>query len=506
MRWIALPLVLLVGCTTRPVEKVALEPVIEDRDVFPLNLEKDFDILFVIDNSNSMGQEQVNLSQNFPKFIDALRNFKLGPDGSGKPCTPSNQSGCKIPNVHIGVVSTDLGAGNYGLPSCEVSSGDRGKLQSQPRIAGCVPPSKPYIDYNEGVTNIASPTKDPVTQVKEAFQCIAEIGTGGCGFEHTLEAARRALDPALNLNPGFIRDNAYLAIVFITDEDDCSAQKPQLFDSNQTDLSDPLGPLTSFRCFEFGIECDINDRTKPGPRKSCRPAYDWLYKVQDYVDFFKTLKKPERIIVSALAGPTDKVEVGFDGQSPNLRPSCQTKSGNAAPALRIKGVVDAFGDHGQFSTICTDDFGPALKELGDLLVTNLNHCLDQPPLTPTGMMTCSAGAVVSQGVTCQQGCLEQADCVVREVTYDSNDQEHATVLTRCESDKFTRADDKDCGAICPCWRIVPSPSCDREGRTGYKLEILRKGEPPQGASAVLACQASALPWGSLEFSQLPQCK
>ena len=36
------------------------------------------DILFVIDDSGSMGEEQGNLAQNFPLFIEALNNFNDG--------------------------------------------------------------------------------------------------------------------------------------------------------------------------------------------------------------------------------------------------------------------------------------------------------------------------------------------------------------------------------------------------------------------------------------------
>ena len=517
---VALSTSLLFGCADRPVEKVPPQEFIEDVETYPLSLETEVDILFVIDNSNSMGQEQANLARNFSKFIDALRTSKLGSDGSGKPCTAQDSSGCKIPDVHIGVVSTDLGAGSYGLPSCEVSGGDGGKLLAKPRIAGCTPPAQPFIRYVQGVTNIQGGANDPIQQVKEAFQCIAEIGTGGCGFEHTLEAARRALDGCgadanndklgdCKLNPGFVRRDAMLAIVFITDEDDCSAQKPQLFDPQQTDLTDPLGPLTSYRCFEFGVQCDINDRSKPGPRKDCKPAFDWLYKVDDYVQFFKSLKRDEgRVIVSAIAGPTDKVEVGLDAQNPVLRPSCQTIDGHAVPALRIKGVVD--GLDGQLFPICTNDFGPALKGIADKIVSNINLCLDRPPLSPRGGLVCSAGARIGTDlsgapVTCNQSCLERADCVVKEAVPQAGGQEKLTVLPRCPTAKFQDPTDKDCGAGCPCWRLVPKRSCDQNGLDGYALDILRRGEAAKGSHAVVSCQTSALPWGSAEFSALPQC-
>jgi hypothetical protein len=63
--------------------------------------------------------------------------------------------------------------------------------------------------------------------VAGAFSCIAQLGPDGCGYEQSLEAMYRALDPAVN--PGFIRDDAALAVLFITDEDDCSARDTSLY-------------------------------------------------------------------------------------------------------------------------------------------------------------------------------------------------------------------------------------------------------------------------------------
>jgi hypothetical protein len=112
--------------------------------------------------------------------------------------------------------------------------------------------------------------------VSEAFACSAQVGTGGCGFESPLEAARWALDPARKANPGFLRPDSLLALIFVTDEDDCSAKNPKLFDPNQGGLNDPLGPLTSFRCFELGVDCQCGggacSRTTVGVRHNCKPA------------------------------------------------------------------------------------------------------------------------------------------------------------------------------------------------------------------------------------------
>ena len=61
----------------------------------------------------------------------------------------------------------------------------------------------------------------------DTFTCIAALGEDGCGYEQQFTAITRALGadgqapPAEN--QGFLRDDAYLAIVLITNEDDCSS-------------------------------------------------------------------------------------------------------------------------------------------------------------------------------------------------------------------------------------------------------------------------------------------
>ena len=402
--------VLLAGCPQRsPVAADGGDPVIpnEGCHYLPLFEDKEVDILFVIDNSNSMEHEQRSNLKAFPKHVDALKSKKLGGG---------------IPNVHIGVISTDLGAGNYHLPSCLGVGGDQGKLQNKPRIAGCTPPSDPWISYQDGKTNIPGAKGDPVNSVKAAFQCISEIGINGCGFEQTILASHRALDPALNTTPGFLRQRALLAVIYITDEDDCSASNPGLYDPSQQGLSDPLGPLTSFRCFEFGVQCECPGaskclRTTLGPRKNCVPGGKYLHKVDDFITYFKKLKKtvdgkpnPGRVLMAAIAGPTDRVEVGLDGQVPTLKPSCQTSQGYAVPAIRIKALVHAFAQElsaqevaeikanktntpywvdsdgkwreENLSTICSSDYSPALRRIGERVASSLGTtCLTGPALT-----------------------------------------------------------------------------------------------------------------------------
>ena len=54
---------------------------------------RDLDILFVIDNSGSMAEQQASLAANFPRMIDVLEQLDGG-----------------LPNLHIGVTTSDMGS------------------------------------------------------------------------------------------------------------------------------------------------------------------------------------------------------------------------------------------------------------------------------------------------------------------------------------------------------------------------------------------------------------
>src|SRR5690242_14348266 len=75
---------------------------------------RNLDLLFMIDNSSSMRSSQTNLTANFPTFMDALENLPGG-----------------LPNIHVAVVSSDMGAGDGTIPGCS-RAGDAGKFHAAP--------------------------------------------------------------------------------------------------------------------------------------------------------------------------------------------------------------------------------------------------------------------------------------------------------------------------------------------------------------------------------------
>jgi hypothetical protein len=294
-------------------------------------------------------------------------------------------------------------------------------------------------------------------------------------------------------------------VVFITDEDDCSASNATLFDPSQQSLSDPLGPLTSFRCFEFGVTCDVNDRNAMGARGNCKPDEKsaYLHSVSGYIDFFEKVKgSADDVILVAIAGKLSPVSVGRDGQNPSLSPSCQTATGHAVPPIRLGKVVEHFG--GEVYSICTDDFGPALRNIGERIVMKLKEpCVSRPLLSDTGHFVCTTGTDLGRGETCGANSLAQADCVMQEI--DRNEQ--TLDIPRCSEALFYDAQTDSCAGECPCWRLRTSPKCGPSvGTSPYSIEILRNHTPSYGTIVAAFCSASTSKWGSKEMRELPRAE
>jgi len=360
------------------------------------------DLLFVIDNSGSMAGEQANLRANFPALMTQLQAAAGG-----------------MPNVHIGVTTTDLGTGLFQITYCEQVGGEAGQLVT----GSCTNPvGVPYIvdveaegcsitkDVN-GVCSAHSCSQthcahepsatlvvDSLTgcprcrnytgeSLEDVFDCVASLGTMGCGFEQPLEAMYKALDPATTANAGFVRADSVLAVILVTDEDDCSGSNPQLYDNTQTAIDSTLGPLTSYRCFEFGVTCDINSRTQTGTRHDCVPRDDpaaLLYPISRYIGQLAGLRDLGRIVVAAIAGPVTPSSsgvghdmiIGLDDMSqPELQFSCMVVDGGAVPGIRVHSFVEAFNTPTNLGTwaytsICNPDYSQPLQGIGQQIGTS----------------------------------------------------------------------------------------------------------------------------------------
>jgi hypothetical protein len=430
----------LPGCPTRDLTEQEIEVESEGWAEIPVEVNRDLDILFVIDDSGSMAEEQASLAANFDRFIGVLENLEGG-----------------LPNIHLGVVSTDLGAGGWAIAGCE-GDGGGGRLQSAAR-GDCAPPDGAFIRD----IALADGTRDRnyAGSLAETFSCIAQLGTAGCGFEQPLEAMRRALDGSVPGNAGFLRPDAFLLVVFITDEDDCSTADPAMFDTGQTAVDDPLGPLSSFRCFEFGVACDPDTPRAPGARTDCRPraGSPYMHDVDAYAEFLLGLKDdPRMVIVAGIVGDPAPVAVGVDALGrPRLEPSCSSASGEADPAVRLAHLLSRFPARNTLTTICNEDLSDALALIaGSYRLPDpcIWFDIDLDPGTP--------------GV--------QHECVVSDVRGDEE-----TLLSAC--DALPPAP----GTL-PCWHLEEQEACAASPH-GLALRVERGPVTvPAGLRSVMRCR------------------
>lgn len=131
------------------------------------------DVLFVIDNSGSMAEEQKNLRDNFESFMRYFTDSGL--------------------DYHVGVVSTDMD-----------NRQESGRLISDG--------SSRYIDNTYSA-------QDAVSSFRER----ANLGTMGSPDERGKDAAYTALTKEESAtNDGFYREEAVLSIIVISDEPDYS--------------------------------------------------------------------------------------------------------------------------------------------------------------------------------------------------------------------------------------------------------------------------------------------
>jgi hypothetical protein len=334
----------------------ALPPPIDG----PAPRSRALDLLFVVDNSPSMAEEQMNVRRNFAVLMQTLQALPGG-----------------LPDLHVAVVTSDLGAGSKPLSNggCPGSHGDRGTFQTKPSC-GLAADARFLTSFNNGTLNNFQ------GELTSAFACIADVGARGCGYEHTLQAARVALYESITPeNAGFLRADAVLGIVIITDEDDCSA--PTDTDLFVDDLP-YMGTTASFRCAHAGHLC--NGLVPPiaefdVPFESCQAAEDGrLIRVADVVGSLRALKPvpDQQIVVAGIFGwPTNAIGARYRyvnlprNGGIDYGPSCQSVNGEATGALRMKRFVDSFGPSGSFFSICDGDFSPAMQKIGQRLAGHL---------------------------------------------------------------------------------------------------------------------------------------
>ncbi len=179
----------------------------EQTDAFAQGAMAKADVLLVVDDSCSMADKQTNLANNFNAFMTYATNAHV--------------------DFQIGVTSTtvddatDGGSSDGGLCfppfGCFPFPGGGGGNGS------LAPNGLLFRDLDAGIGPILTPKTPNAAAV---FKTMVNLGTNGSGIEEGLAAAALALTPprSTSSNKGFIRTDANLAVVVVSDATDQSPQ------------------------------------------------------------------------------------------------------------------------------------------------------------------------------------------------------------------------------------------------------------------------------------------
>ncbi len=439
------------GCLDRPVAAPDTKLQSGVRLNVVNNAVDSVDILFEIDNSNSMRDNQTTLARQFDVLISQL----VSPPDANMDGTPDYPP---VKSLHVGVVSSDLGTPGSVVPSCVNSDvGDDGLLNpirngqsmrghqpwttAQPgaRPARCTMDPNQYPNFLE----FDAMSTDPAV-FREDFVCNALLSVGGCGLEQQLESVYRSLvvhnpraQPGnMDPNAGFVRDNAVLAIVIVSDEEDGSVRDCRYAEGG-VDCTDAISVFDSTSA--AWAAADLNLRFymyQPGSPQ------DPTWNLDRYIDparpnrGFTSLKlnRPDQVIFATITGVPLQIPLragggpndvdwdallgtnpnGSDGlttmsnegpvsmRQANMDPSCSTRvvpacrregtSYNPAmpacdttqqyfawPSRRLAEVARRFAttyNNGAISSICANDYSPALRQIVERIQQRLSgRCL-----------------------------------------------------------------------------------------------------------------------------------
>lgn len=425
-------------------------------DVNPV---RKLDLLFMIDNSNSMKEEQDSLRANFPKFMAELRKIP-------------GASGPELPDVRIAIISSDVGSGANG--PCLPPQGDRGRFQVK---AGCGLDSAQahWLAAQENGAKVNFTGK-----LEDVFACMASLGVDGCGYEHQLQSIRAALSLANPENQNFVRPDAYLGIIILSDEDDCSAPP-------ESDLFAriPDGHNPNLVCGLQGHTCKgqmVPPNEFMSPLSECKPteaSKTKLIPVEEIVNAVKAVKagRNDRIIVAGIIGwdvdnnnggtrdgATYRIAKNVPGgpgitqdNTMDIQPICSSTNGKATPGIRLKGFIDAFGsEYGSTFSICKSDLSEALVKIGQKIAARI-------------------------GTTCVTAPLVDKDAVMDGI------QAECQILDRLpQGAGYRDVPVRACPGAKPCWKLTRDEMCKDKG-SNYKIDVERDGPPPTGTLLAIKC-------------------
>ncbi len=448
------------ACNQHPVAKYTPNTLVEFQMPTPIEASGKLDVLWVIDNSGSMCQEQAALRDNFDRFVerldDAVVDFHIGvttthleDDFSLEPVArPGHLQSTPQPLPGFDRscwTATDAEgqpiAGDYApirqliatAVACMQAPDERLLNRTDDEIAcalGCRTVAQCAPDECDGLQLFPDPSSYravskvlqssnyrnangtlKVAELKADFACMSMVGMRGYGFEKGIGAAVEAVSPALTggtaenptdvmaPNHGLIRNDATFAVVFVTDENDCT---------HDGSLSERQGACAADLC-EFWNHrgLDATPLVEPSLLRDAMLTNLRATKGEPAFDTDSTLVASIHGIAKRYDGdivPDESCRVDSPREASScrafdacenadyepLRPSCATRLGVAYSGDRYERFLRSFGEGRYFPAppvdseapltgwMCNGDFKPALAAIGEFFQTPTQGCITTP--------------------------------------------------------------------------------------------------------------------------------
>ena len=416
------------GCMDRQPAPVCPVPTELKQDEMQAGGFDGVDLLVVIDDSSSMMQEQAILATSFFPLVNSLA-YPIHTDFQ-----ETNWPYQAAEELRLAVVTSNMGFSSSGddnddeWPGTMVDScsglGDNGEFQTS--VPASVAITNNLIPCDEtsaqcpagwtcqgmedddstpgqGVCNdgTANPSGDvncpdlgaswaettdelvdPEFTIKAA--CLAKQGTAGCGFEQQLQSAATSL--VVGDQPEFIHESHLLAILVVSDEEDCSMQDgPGLFS-----------------------EDEVSNQSAKKVNLACGNHPQYLYAPSDFYDAFVDAKYPGGVVFAALVGVPygdqpgasecqgrgdqlgdclEQEEMMLEEEQPGapedltwfFRPACERYvDGDSDPVTKaypgrryVELAHDSFGEDSFIYSICNEDWSPAIAMINEMIISRL---------------------------------------------------------------------------------------------------------------------------------------
>ncbi len=264
--------------------------------------QREVDLLWVVDTSNSMDEEQALIAEGFQEFVAGLQNLNI--------------------RFQTALTSTDvcesLNDGTQKItPECPVPNGGSVKTRLRGSFVG-----------DKGRTVLKGTDPDVLSKFTSYARA---MGVEGSGFEHGLSAANLAVKKSISgINEPFIRKDAFLSVIVVSDEEDDGIG---------------LGLLDKASNVNYVAEGLTN----------------WRYDHRDFIRDMDAVKGAGNFSVNAITGTRD--EKGVLCSSPYGSP---TEEGTQY-------IAAAKATGGNIESICSKNWNTLLKQIASNLKTQISQ-------------------------------------------------------------------------------------------------------------------------------------